>query len=115
MEAEKKKSTEIGETKDTMMEAENDHPKISQTNDPMMELPESDENVNLSTAVITQDVTFTNEAEQLRDINGELRKDGVDEDDCFTFTAVAKAFSNDSFKDDLVDRRLFQMILLRMI
>ncbi len=86
------------------MEAENDHPKISQTNDPMMELPESDENVNLlSTAVITQDVTFTNEAEQLRDINGELRKDGVDEDDCFTFTAVAKAFSNDSFKDDLVD------------
>ena len=103
MEAEKEKSTEIGETKDTIMEAENDHPKISQTNDPMMELPESDENVNLSTAVITQDVTFTNEAEQLRDINGELRKDGVDEDDCFTFTAVAKAFSNDSFEDDLVD------------
>jgi hypothetical protein len=87
-----------------MMEAANDHPKISQTNDPMMELPDSDENVNfLSTAVITQDVTFTNDAEQLRDINGELRNDGVDEDDCFTFTAVAKAFSNDSFEDDLVD------------
>ena len=69
----------------------------------MMELPASDENVNLSTTVVTQDVTFTNDAEQLRDINGELRNDGVDEDDCFTFTAVAKVFSNDSFEDDLVD------------
>jgi hypothetical protein len=95
--------TEIGETKDTMMEAAKDHPKISQTNDPMMELPASDENVNLSTTVVTQDVTFTNDAEQLRDINGELRNDGVVKDDCVTSTAVAKAISNDSFVDDLVD------------
>jgi hypothetical protein len=124
-----------GENKDTMMEASNEksmvdgvvennsgsridesqQQEISQTNDTMMELPASDENVNLPTTVVTQDMTVTNDAEHLKDINGELRDNGVVEDDCVTSTAVAKAISNehsmtnetkiwnDSFADDLVD------------
>jgi hypothetical protein len=122
---------EISQTNDTMMEFpasdknvnlpgglrmdESQQQEISQTNDTMMELPASDENVNLPTTVVTQDMTVTNDAEHLKDINGELRDNGVVEDDCVTSTAVAKAISNehsmtnetkiwnDSFADDLVD------------